>query len=247
MQYPPACSGQRGVFERSGRILIRAPCRARRHGTAGSNAGAARPVSLAGRYHYPCRRRRCQRGKQRDAGLLRSLPRLHRQPDTSVNHTPIYSIVQGKALIHLVFNFPSIEPSAPPYKQLEYYRRIRGLSKEELGASIDVPATEITNYEKQFQEIYFEQAQKLAKALNISPDLLLDDYSRFVSPGYGKRIKEIRWACGVSQQGFSERLGVARSIVAIWEAEIHRPSRKNYERIISCQGDAERNMKYDTQ
>lgn len=80
---------------------------------------------------------------------------------------------------------------------------------------IGVSAGEIVNYEKQFQEIYDDQAQKLAQALDMDSDLLLDDYTKFVSLGYGQRIKALRNEMGLSQKKFSELLGVNRSTVSI--------------------------------
>ena len=49
----------------------------RRNKTEGFNAGRAGNRSLAGRYHNPGGGRHRQRGKQPDAGLLRSLPRVY--------------------------------------------------------------------------------------------------------------------------------------------------------------------------
>lgn len=80
------------------------------------------------------------------------LPRLHRQPDPELNHTPFYNIVQGKCL--------------------------------------------------------------------------------FVAPGFGGRIKEIRAPLGISQQKYADLLGVGRCVVSVWEIEQHRPSRKNYLKIM---------------
>ena len=79
-----------------------------------------------------------------------------------MNHTPVYNIVQGKCLLHLVYDLPKVDEAAPPYEQLTYYRKLRGLSKDELAGMIGVSAGEIVNYEKQFQEIYDDQAEKLA-------------------------------------------------------------------------------------
>ena len=104
---------------------------------------------------------------------------------------------------------------------------------------IGVSAGEIVNYEKQFQEIYDEQAQKLAEVLGMDSALLLDDYTRFVSPGYGQRIKAIRGELGLSQKRFSEMLGVNRSTVSIWEIELHRPSRQNYDSIMAIKTNQE--------
>ena len=98
---------------------------------------------------------------------------------------------------------------------------------------IGVSAGEIVNYEKQFQEIYDDQAQKLADVLGIDSNLLLDDYTKFVAPGYGQSIKALRSELGLSQKKFSEMLGVNRSTVSIWEIELHRPSRQNYQSMIA--------------
>lgn len=98
---------------------------------------------------------------------------------------------------------------------------------------IGVSTGEIVNYEKQFQEIYDDQAQKLAEVLGMDSNLLLDDYTKFVTPGYGQRIKTLRSKLGLSQKKFSEMLGVNRSTVFIWEIELHRPSRQNYQNMIA--------------
>lgn len=150
-----------------------------------------------------------------------------------MNHTPVYNIVQGKCLLHLVFDLPKVSKEAPPHQQLTYYRELRGLSKEELARRVGVPLFEIVDYEDQFLDIYDEQAEKLAEVLQIDKELLLDDYTRFVAPGYGKRIKAIRGDLGVSQKRMSELLGVNRSTVSIWEIELHRPSRKNYQCLLA--------------
>ena len=150
-----------------------------------------------------------------------------------MNHTPVYNIVQGKCLLHLVYDLPKVDKSAPPHEQLTYYRKLRGLSKDELAGMIGVSAGEIVNYEKQFQEIYDDQAQKLEDVLGIESSLLLDDYTKFVAPGYGQRIKALRSELGLSQKKFSEMLGVNRSTVSIWEIELHRPSRQNYQIMIA--------------
>lgn len=141
--------------------------------------------------------------------------------------------------MHLVYDLPKVDEAAPPHEQLAYYRRLRGLSKDELAGMIGVSAGEIVNYEKQFQEIYDDQAQKLAQALDMDRGLLLDDYTRFVSPGYGQRIKNIRNELGLSQNRFSQLLGVNRSTVSIWEIELHRPSRQNYQNILAIKASQE--------
>lgn len=69
---------------------------------------------------------------------------------------------------------------------------------------------------------------KSSEALDINGDLLLDNYTKFLMPGYGVRIKEKRSALSVSQGKFAELTGVNLSTVSIWEMVYHRPSRENY-------------------
>lgn len=35
-----------------------------------------------------------------------------------MNHTPVYNIVQGKCLLHLVYDLPKVDKTAPPHEQL---------------------------------------------------------------------------------------------------------------------------------
>lgn len=119
---------------------------------------------------------------------------------------------------------------------LSYYREIRDMSREELSAATGIAVGEILNYECRKQELYYEQAKRLADALNIDVSLLLDEYTRFTGPGYGKRIKEIRAKSGLSQSGFAQLMGLRRGNVSIWEIECHRPSRKNYGLLMAVAG-----------
>ena len=38
--------------------------------------------------------------------------------------------------MHLVYDLPKVDKAAPPHEQLAYYRRLRGLSKDELADSL---------------------------------------------------------------------------------------------------------------
>jgi DNA-binding transcriptional regulator YiaG len=76
----------------------------------------------------------------------------------------------------------------------------------------------IVNIEKGFNPIYYKDAVAFGKTLGIDPDVLLNEYTRFCKPGYGKRIKTIRNLYGVSQYDFAEMLGAERRTVSVWEA-----------------------------
>ena len=72
----------------------------------------------------------------------------------------------------------------------------------------------IQNYESKRSELYYENAHVFADALNIDVDLLLDDYTRFTSPGFGDKIKSIRQQMGLSQSRFATELGVTRTSIS---------------------------------
>ena len=173
-----------------------------------------------------------QRRQQSNARLLLSLSRLHRQCNTLLNHTQIYNIIQGKCLIHLKYIINLKELFRNYYHVLQHYREIKGISRSDLGKMTGIKVGVIQNYESKRSELYYENARLFADVLNIDVDLLLDDYTRFTSPGFGDKIKSIRHQMGLSQSRFATVLGVTRSTVSIWEIEYHRPSRAACQRLI---------------
>ena len=92
----------------------------------------------------------------------------------------------------------------------------------------------ILNYEKGLNPIYYEEAVKLGEILNVAPEKLLDDYSRFCMPGYGNRIRTIRKLYGLSQVQFAKMTGRNRATISIWEKEIggHHPNKEAYRRLL---------------
>ena len=62
---------------------------------------------------------------------------------------------------------------------------------------------------------------KLAEILDIDPEDLLTEYTRFCKPGYGTRIKRIRYEYHMSQEEFADLVETNRANVAIWECEYH--------------------------
>ena len=108
---------------------------------------------------------------------------------------------------------------------------MRDMSRSRLGELSGIAAGELQNYESGKQDIYYNVAEKLSKALDIDISILLDDYTAFLSPGYGVKIKAIREKTRLSQKAFAERLGINRGTVAIWEIEHHHPSRDNYKKL----------------
>jgi transcriptional regulator with XRE-family HTH domain len=128
---------------------------------------------------------------------------------------------------------PKPSDEAEPGDILRFYREQQGISQEELGKVVGITNWGIVNIEKGFNPIYYKDAVAFGKTLGIDPDVLLNEYTRFCKPGYGKRIKTIRNLYGVSQYDFAEMLGADRSTVSVWEAEVeeHHPNPENYLRL----------------
>ncbi len=140
-------------------------------------------------------------------------------------------------MLHLVFDLPVVADDAPPHKKLEYYRELRGYTKEYMSEQMGISFGAYVNLEKNFNEIHEKEAEILAEILDIEPDVFTDDYMRFISPGYGERIARIRKCSMMTQMEFAEAIGVARATLSIWESEYQseyrRPSREHYERIVA--------------
>ena len=131
---------------------------------------------------------------------------------------------------------PKPSDEAEPGDILRFYREQQGISQEDLGKVVGITNWGIVNIEKGFNPIYYKDAVAFGKTLGIDPDVLLNEYTRFCKPGYGKRIKTIRNLYGVSQYDFAEMLGADRSTVSVWEAEVeeHHPNPENYLRLEDC-------------
>lgn len=136
----------------------------------------------------------------------------------------------GKVLVNLAIPMISKPENASPGAILQYYREKNGISKSELADILGMTEYGVVNLEKGFNPIHYKNAVLIGKALNIDHEELMDEYTRFCLPGFGKKIKAIRAAYGVSQKDFAPIVGVDRSTVSIWEAEIneHHPSREAY-------------------
>ena len=120
-------------------------------------------------------RRYSQRRQLSNARVFSALSRLYRQRNTLLNHTQIYNIIQGKCLIHLKYIINLKEHCQNYYHVLRHYREIKGISRNDLGNMTGVTVGVIKNYESKRCELYYENAQVFADALNIDVDVLLDD------------------------------------------------------------------------
>ena len=92
----------------------------------------------------------------------------------------------------------------------------------------------INNFEKGFNPIYYSDAVRFGDILSVDPEVFLDDYTRFCRKGYGRKIRRVRSAYGLSQSGFAELLGTTRCTESLWEVEYqdHHPKREMYHKLM---------------
>lgn len=104
------------------------------------------------------------------------------------------------------------------------------MSQEELGKRVGFAKGGIADFEWGFVDFYYEHAVMFAEVFGLDPEIFIDDYTRFCTPGYGKRIKKIRAMYGMTQQEFAAMLGCDRANESVWESEIdnRHPRRDMY-------------------
>ncbi|MBQ6450524.1 MAG: helix-turn-helix transcriptional regulator, partial [Solobacterium sp.] len=104
----------------------------------------------------------------------------------------------------MAISLPKPSIHASPGEKLRYYRELKQLNQEEISRILGHESIwYIVNLEKGFNPIFYEDAVKLAGVLDIDPDDLLTEYTRFCRPGYGERIKRIRYEYRMSQAEFA--------------------------------------------
>ena len=116
---------------------------------------------------------------------------------------------------------------------LQHYREAHGMTREQLSAATGIAAGKIQDYESNVMALHYESAKRIANALKIDCALLLDEYTEFCKPGYGKRIRTIRIQAGATQQEFADMIGCLRSSESVWEDELYdrRPNHESYQQI----------------
>lgn len=73
---------------------------------------------------------------------------------------------------------------------------------------------------------------KISNTLNIHPNLLYDDYLKFIASGYGNNIKIIRKGLNLTQKEFGCIIKVHRKTITRWKKEESYPKRDNHLRLM---------------
>ena len=137
-------------------------------------------------------------------------------------------------LVNLALPVDKPSEDATPGEILLYHRVNRGISHQELADKLGYKrAYGIVDLERGFNPIHYKDAVKLGEILNISPDELLNEHTRFCKPGYGICIAKIREMYGMTQQEFSDLISVTRSRLSAWESECtgFHPNEESFNKI----------------
>ena len=143
----------------------------------------------------------------------------------------MYSICdthQRSALCHNIDISKNEIITAATGNRIKKYRLLAGLKQEELSKISGVHRTHIIKLENNMQILSLDICNKLAKALNIKPEILMNDYLKFISSNYGQAIKESRTELKLTRENLSILLGVHVGTIKRWENNEAAPSRDNF-------------------
>lgn len=107
---------------------------------------------------------------------------------------------------------------------MRYYRQLRGLTTRQLAEKVNIVPATVLAYEQGHFPIPYEISIAAAEMLQVSKELLFDDYCVFISAPCTELLHTVRKSYGLSQIDFAKNAGISPSIYAKWEAGSRRPS-----------------------
>ena len=111
---------------------------------------------------------------------------------------------------------------------MRYYRIRRGLTTRQLADKLHIVPATVCGYEQGRFPLPYDIAVAISEILQISSNLIFDEYCVFISFPYTERLQKIRANHHLSQAEFANKANIALSIYAKWESGYRRPSRKMY-------------------
>lgn len=106
----------------------------------------------------------------------------------------------------------------------------KGMKQADLSRITGIPTSLISNYLNGIKSPSLSNAVALATALNVTVDdlagLSSDDVPSFKDKGLmiGDKIKNLRKASNMTQLDLAKKLGVTRTVISNWEANINKPN-----------------------
>ena len=149
-----------------------------------------------------------------------------------LNHTPGYIRSKGKLLIHLCFDFRSLDNAATPGEIIRYHRVLKGLSTRELAEKVGIVPATLILYENDKHPVKHKTAVAIAVVLEIDHIALLDEYGLFVDYPFNEKLQEMRKSLSLNQSEMAEKIGVSQTCYSSWERAARTPRKSEYKRIM---------------
>ena len=116
-------------------------------------------------------------------------------------------------------------------ERIAYHRKRKKLSQQQLADLAGVSVCTIKRMENYKCESNFSTYHKVVTALQVNPDLIYDDYFKFITSDYSQWLKSFRYKHKLTQMHLSELLHVHVKTVMRWEQKELIPNRKHYQLI----------------
>jgi transcriptional regulator with XRE-family HTH domain len=117
--------------------------------------------------------------------------------------------------------------------RIRYYRLKQGLTMDKLSIMAGLSKSLLIRYENNRVSQTLDACNSIAEVLHIEPDLLYDDYLKFITTDYGERIRLARMEAGISQIELGYKLSMTGKTIGRWEHGKLAPSRNSYQVLIS--------------
>ena len=137
---------------------------------------------------------------------------------------------RNQILYHAASEITLPDDATVPEK-IRFYRLKKNIDGDTLAGYLDVNRAMITYYEKGHCNPTVATLKRIAVALNIEPDLLFDDYYRFLDYPYTERLKQIRTENNLTSSEFGAILGVSSVTINAWQRGQHVMNRKAWEKL----------------
>lgn len=126
---------------------------------------------------------------------------------------------------------PSLIDATDLGSKIKYHRLCQHLTQKALALKCGVHVDTIKRYEAHNKEVTPSDLivyTKLAAALQIDINILMNHYFQFISNNPGMHIKNLRTSLSLTQKGFGELINVNRKTISRWENETCHVSYQNY-------------------
>lgn len=115
--------------------------------------------------------------------------------------------------------------------RIRYYRLKQGLLQEEVADRSGIDISTIKRYESNQYEQTLNICNRIAYAIGIDPELVYDNYLKFISHDFGLAIKMFRNNNKLTQTKLCSMLCVNRKTITRWEKGRECPSRENFKKL----------------